>query len=292
VELCPVDHSLPGACAYIIYPEGARNLVYTGDIRFHGYRGELSKKFIEKAKASNPKWLLCEGTRIDKEESDDERKVKNTISNLISKTKGLVFVEHPIRDLDRVKTIFEAAKENNRNLVVSTKLAYLIKIMGDLSPLPLESLKIFIQRKGWGLLYKEGFDTYQIETDYNQTKWEIEFLDGNNATKITEIARNPTKYVVSMNLWEIGNLIDLKPENAVWIKSSCEPFTDDMKVDDKRKKEWLNHFGIRYYPKEDEVETHASGHASGPEIREMIKKIGAEEVIPIHTEHPEFFKQD
>ena len=38
IEMLPVDHSLPGACGYIIYSDEG-NIVYTGDIRFHGYNG-------------------------------------------------------------------------------------------------------------------------------------------------------------------------------------------------------------------------------------------------------------
>ena len=57
-----------------------------------------------------------------------------------------------------------------------------------------------------------------------------------------------------------------------------------MELDEERKKNWLDHFGIKEYS------THASGHASGDEIKEMIKEINPTILIPIHTEHPEFFR--
>ncbi len=75
IEMIPVDHSLPGACGYIIYTDEG-NIVYTGDIRFHGSNGDLSKMFVEKAIACKPKWMLCEGTRIDSIEKDSEEDVK------------------------------------------------------------------------------------------------------------------------------------------------------------------------------------------------------------------------
>jgi len=80
-------------------------------------------------------------------------------------------------------------------------------------------------------------------------------------------------------------LIDIKPQNATWIKSSCEPFTEEMIIDDIRKKNWITHFGITLLSK------HASGHASGIEILDMISKINPEQVIAIHTEHPELFSK-
>ena len=64
IEMLPVDHSLPGACGYIIYSDEG-NIVYTGDTRFHGYNRDKSERFVEKAARCRPKWLLCEGTQID-----------------------------------------------------------------------------------------------------------------------------------------------------------------------------------------------------------------------------------
>ena len=41
----------------------------------------------------------------------------------------------------------------------------------------------------------------------------------------------------------------------------------------------------------EEYFAHASGHASGDEILVMIKEINPKELITIHTEHPELFKE-
>lgn len=282
IEMVPVDHSLPGACGFIIYSDEG-NLVYTGDIRFHGSNQELSKKFVEKAKSVKPKWLLCEGTRINQDRADSEEEVMKTISDTISHAEGLVFVEHPIRDTDRVKSIFEATKKNKREFVVNLKLAYLIKELGELAPFKLEDVKILIPKKSWGLICKDGTEERLVEQDYDV--WEREFIKMKNAINVNEIKENPKKYVVSMSLWEINELTDIHPQNAIWIKSSCEPFSEEMDLDERRKKNWLKHFKIKEYF------AHASGHASGKEIKEMIKEINAEEVIPIHTEHSRMFKE-
>jgi len=82
-----------------------------------------------------------------------------------------------------------------------------------------------------------------------------------------------------------NQLTDIHPEKAIWIKSSCEPFSDEMELDETRKNNWLKHFKIEKHF------AHASGHASGTEIKDMIKQINAEEVIPIHTEHARMFKE-
>lgn len=281
IEMAPVDHSLPGACGYIVYSDEG-NLVYTGDLRFHGSNRDLSLDFVKKAKGAKPKWLLCEGTRIDDEESFSEGEVRDEISRLISEAEGLVFVEHPIRDTDRVKSIFEASKANGRDFVVNLKLAYLIRELGGLAPFSLDDVRILLPKKNWGFVCKDGADCKQVEQDY--AVWEREFLGMKNSITAKDISENPEKYVVSMNMFEIGQLADIRPKGAIWIKSSCEPFCEEMELDEERKKNWLRRFGIA------DFFAHASGHASGKEIMEMIGEIGPEILIPIHTEHPEMFK--
>ena len=36
---------------------------------------------------------------------------------------------------------------------------------------------------------------------------------------------------------------------------------------------------------------HASGHIDGPALQELIEWIGADRILPVHTEHPEWFEQ-
>ena len=282
IEMVPVDHSLPGACGYIIYTNEG-NLVYTGDIRFHGSNQELSKKFVEKARSVNPRWLICEGTRIDSHQIDSENEVKEEITRLISTSGGLTFVEHPIRDIDRMKSIFQSAKTNGRDFVVPLKAAYLIEALGDLCPFCIEDVKILVPRKDWGLIYKEGYEQDLIKSDYD--KWERNYIYRSNSITCKELNRNPISYVVSMSLWGINQLIDIQPQNAIWVKSSCEPFSEDMELDEERKQNWLDHFEIVKYS------AHASGHAAGCEIIEMINEIKPENVIPVHTQKPHLFKE-
>ncbi|MEM4259064.1 MAG: MBL fold metallo-hydrolase [Candidatus Thermoplasmatota archaeon] len=278
IEMYPVDHSVPGACGCILYSDEG-NLVYTGDIRFHGYYSEKSRTFIQKAKEAHPKWLLCEGTKIEKKTGDSEKKLVHTMSSIIQKAPGLVFVEHPIRDLDRAQTIYSAAKDNHREFVVGLKLAYLIKALGSFCSFSLDDVLIFVPRKSWGLIDRRDIDKKLVEKDYEV--WERELIQRKNVVTYHDVQNDQSRYVVSMNLWEITNLIDIQPKRAFWIKSSCEPFSDDMELDEKRKQAWLDHFHIKQFV------AHASGHASGSEIKNLIREINPKKVIPVHTEHPE-----
>ena len=85
-------------------------------------------------------------------------------------------------------------------------------------------------------------------------------------------------------MWEINQLVDIQPKDATWVKSSCVPFSPEMEMDEERKKRMLNHFNIK------QEFAHASGHANGPEIRKMIASINPENILPIHTEHPNLYQ--
>ena len=61
VQLAPVDHSLPGASAFLI--EGSQEkIVYTGDLRFHGRNRDATFELVEKANKFQPNIMICERT--------------------------------------------------------------------------------------------------------------------------------------------------------------------------------------------------------------------------------------
>jgi ribonuclease J len=70
----------------------------------------------------------------------------------------------------------------------------------------------------------------------------------------------------------------------VYIKSACEPFDAEMKMDWKRVRNWLNHFGVKI------DRTHVSGHASGLQLKEFVQEVNAKNLIPIHTENAKGFE--
>ncbi|HUS99228.1 MAG TPA: MBL fold metallo-hydrolase, partial [Candidatus Thermoplasmatota archaeon] len=64
VEPIHIDHSVPGAYAFIIYTsEGP--LIYTGDLRMHGLHTDMTDDFIAAAQQAKPIAMITEGTRID-----------------------------------------------------------------------------------------------------------------------------------------------------------------------------------------------------------------------------------
>jgi len=118
VEPIHVDHSVPGAYGFIIYTsEGP--VVYTGDIRLHGVRPDMTEEFVKKAAETKPIALLCEGTRIaDPETDESEQKVFDDCNANVKNNKGLVLADFNFKDMDRMRTFYNVAKENDRKFVV------------------------------------------------------------------------------------------------------------------------------------------------------------------------------
>ena len=105
-----------------------------------------------------------------------------------------------------------------------------------------------------------------------------------------ELNENPSSYVLHLDYFRFKNILDFDlPEGSVFVRAQCEPFNPKMELSNDRMIRWLKHFKINVENDYNPYQIHASGHASGPEIQEMINKIKPKLLVPVHTEHPELF---
>jgi ribonuclease J len=81
VEPYPVDHSIPGAVAYII--RGDITIAYTGDYRLHGAGADDTRRFIQAARDASV--LITEGTRVGRE-TDEETTEHEVLRNCRAST--------------------------------------------------------------------------------------------------------------------------------------------------------------------------------------------------------------
>ena len=296
VRVFPVDHSVPGAMAFLIKTSDGKTIVYTGDLRFHGVRSDLTKNFGASLKSLRPNALIIEGTRIDKDTPDSESEVKNECIDLISKTKGLAMVGFAWKDITRYQTMREVAAETGRILVISPKLAYVINRLKGFEDLKLQSLtleenvRVYLKRKDKMLYSKADYVKSKCDAGYSvDWKEKIDLTHFNEGIRAYHIKRDPSRYLIHLDFYNFNELIDLNPpQGSTYISASSEPFNLEMELDEKRLKCWLQHFAINT-PTHEPHYIHASGHASGPEIKRLIEEINPKLVFPVHTEHPELF---
>lgn len=290
VEAVAVNHSIPGALGFLVHtPEGA--IAYTGDLRFHGYGGDLTRGFVARATEAEPIALICEGTRVKKDEDETEslteQDVQERVAKVVNQTKNLVIANYPWKDIERVRSFHEVARMTGRKLAISLKQAYLLKqLEGTDAGAPSlgdGNIVIYIDRKTWGLINKPHYPQNIVEQDYSA--WEREFLSYPNRVTCDDIHRHQSDFIVRIDFFDLVDLTDIRPEKgSCYIRSVTEPFDDEGEIELWRVENWLKHFGLYPYK-----QIHASGHASGPEIKRLIAEINPKLVFPIHTEHPELF---
>jgi ribonuclease J len=70
----------------------------------------------------------------------------------------------------------------------------------------------------------------------------------------------------------------------MYIHSASEPYNEEQEFSQERIDAWLEHFGMHKF------QSHCSGHARGQDLLDAVKEINAEKIFPIHTEHPEIYK--
>jgi len=281
----PVDHSLPGATAFIVHTADG-TIAYTGDYRFHGRRGSSTGRFFEELSKDRPDILITEGTRIDEAETRRELDIEDEVTAFSSKARGLTVCSWPVRDTDRMLSFLNAAKRMGKRLAISTKQAYLLDRLKEcgaeeVPSLDDPSIDVYAMRKDWGMI---GTDCDQrlLYADYE--KWEQPYLD--RAVCHADLRRDPKSHLWFCSNYDLKELIDLRPPTgSVYVKSVCEPFDLEMELDWEKVMNWINHFGLEYEA------THVSGHASGPQIREMLARVRPAMVVPVHTQRPDLFSQ-
>ena len=94
---------------------------------------ELGTAFVDEAAKADVDILLCEGTRVDEQESSSEEYVAENASKVIADCRELVVADFAYKDLDRFLTFYNIAKNNDRKVAISKRHAYLLN---ELSKLP------------------------------------------------------------------------------------------------------------------------------------------------------------
>ncbi|MFQ6012960.1 MAG: MBL fold metallo-hydrolase [Thermoplasmata archaeon] len=276
VEPVHVDHSVPGAYGFVVHTsDGA--VVYTGDLRRHGPHGEMTDDFLAAAVEARPSALVTEGTRMapketrkDFSEEEVRRKSTDVIANAGDRLVTATF--YP-RDIDRMRTMYLAATESDREFITSSRTAYLLRAL----------------ERDTGLHFPRVFRDYGAKAYFRdlktRPKWETRLRDelGDRAVDAAYVRDHEGETVLQVDFAHMTELVDVDPTpGGEFIHSKSEPFEEDA-LEDRVLRQWLRRFGLRHR------QLHASGHMSRSELETMVREVNARQVIPVHTEHPDLF---
>ena len=269
IEPIHVDHSVPGAYGFIVYTSGG-TIAYTGDLRLHGPRAEMTEDFIQRVKQVQPDVLITEATNIVDAKMSGEGEVKEKIAEVVSTTTGLVLAGFYLNDMDRARTFYEVAKYSHRQLALSTKQAWMIHNLKSDQHLQLfglqdPSILIFQREKKrlyeWELVLAQNYPDKMVGADY--------------------VNSHQREILLVASFFDMNEMVEVQPEpGSVYILSQSEPFNEEMEIDHDRLLNWLEICGLPLY------QIHASGHINPNQLKSAIAEMNPRKVYAVHTERP------
>ena len=274
----PVDHSIPGAHGFAV-ETSAGWVGYTGDIRMHGRHADRTWDFAHALAKLDLVALICEGTQAARPRGASEADVRARAVERVAQTGGPVVADFGPRNIERLETFLDAARRAGRQLVVLMKDALLLKAMHTVDPTtPIPSATA-------GLLV---YDDRRATSSAWQDELSDEFADA--LASPAAIRANLDAYVLCLSFFDVTRLLDLgEMSSGAWIYSSSEPYDEESQLDMRRLRNWTDLLGLDFVGGASETEAeaagfHASGHASGPDLKRFIKIVNPRTLIPIHLQ--------
>jgi ribonuclease J len=276
-----VDHSIPGSGAFAIHtPIGW--IGYTGDLRRHGHSSWRTEGFADALRQLQPVVLIVEGTRLDDQPAIREPAVHEAAREVVKREPGLVIADFSARNIERLRTFRDIARELGRRLVVTTKDAYLLQHMHVVDPnIPAPD------EDGLAILRTPRATSYGWEKDLFE-------VYGAHLTDARAIRQRPGDHLLCLSYWDIANLVDIEPASGTYIYSASEAYDEEQKFDHQRLEHWLDRFSLKKVgglPGAEKGPFHASGHMDGPGMEWLIETINPAKILPVHSQKLGWFEQ-
>lgn len=307
----PVDHSVPGGCAFLVVTPSGKRVFYTGDVRFRG-RLLARTAALQRAVADlRPDLMLTEGTRVDSERSDAEENVETCVTRLTSDATGLVVAEFGWKDTTRFDTLQRVAEATGRVLLVDPRVAYLLRALDGRADVPSRRIEAYPNVRAYvgrakSLLDAPGdYPAHELGyvADWEGRRGSIEEEDPawradamahyERGVRAAEVARSPGRYLVHLSFFSVQELFDLAPpKGSRWIRCATEPYNDEMAMDLAKQRRWMETFALDHNVNEKKgVEdpdllqgvAHISGHGGREDLFALARAAKPKLVVPVHT---------
>lgn len=161
------DHSAFDAYSLLVEADEQR-LFYTGDIRAHGRKGSLFEQLIDNPPADIDV-LLMEGTHVRPDPDHDDAKFQTEsdleaqLAGLATEADGALVVFGSAQNLDRVVTVFRAAKRSGRTFVTDLYGATVAAATRDTIPQPgFDDYAVYVPNRQ-RILVKEAEEFDRVE---------------------------------------------------------------------------------------------------------------------------------
>lgn len=266
------DHSAFDAYSLLV-EVGGRRLFYTGDIRAHGRKARLFDRLVAEPPGADV--LLMEGTHVrstvEARERTTESSIEDDLVETIRTTKGLVATFSSAQNLDRLVTVFRAARRGNRTLVVDLYTATVAAATGR-STIP-----------------QPGFDGFAVYVPQRQRVRVRQTEEFDRVRKIAPIRLYPEDLAAdgerlvflgtsstAQELVDGGALHKGAVVWSLWPGYLTQPSGTHLV-------RMLNDAGIPL------IHHHTSGHAFVEDLQRLVTAFDPARVVPIHSEATDRF---
>jgi ribonuclease J len=270
-----VDHSGFDAYALEIEADG-RRVFYSGDLRAHGRKGKLFEPMVK----NPPKkidTMLMEGSSLGRLAEDQSFPTEEALEDIFvarfRATSGIALVACSAQNIDRVVTVYRAAKKCGRTLIVDAYAAEVLKATGHKSiPQPVEgwsNLAVFIPQWQRQQLVKKNIaplvDSYRAFRLWPE--------------QLAELAPQSVMLFRGWMMRDLDRANALTGARVIW--SQWDGYLTEgagaiLKADCEAR-------GIPF------ESVHTSGHASPADLKRLAAAVAPKRLIPIHTFERERF---
>jgi ribonuclease J len=263
------DHSAFDAYSLLVEADG-RRLFYTGDIRGHGRKRGIFEQLL-RVPPEGVDVLLTEGTNVRPEDdggaepTSSESDLEMACAELFKTTPGMVLAMYSAQNVDRMVSLFNAAKRTGRTFVMTLYGASIAEATGNPN----------IPKAGWKevRIFVPGWQQAKIK--------EAEAFGRVDAIKPyrvfeEELARDPSRWVMSFSpamATRLDSAGCLAGAQAVW---SMWPGY----LEEEKQKAMLAFLEARGIPL---TIRHTSGHASISDLQRLATALSPDRVVPIHS---------
>ena len=270
-----VDHSAFDAYSLLVEADGKR-VFYSGDFRGHGRKRRLFEAMVARP-PKDTDVLLMEGTTIGRSGSDEgfatEDELEQQFVRAFRETKGLHFVWTSSQNIDRLVTIFRAAKRTGRVLLIDLYTAVVLEATGrdGIPQADWDEVRVYIPHRQRVAIKNKGlFDDRDRHNKYRVFEKTLRGL----AKRAVMLFRP-----LAMDDYGVQGVLD----GAGFTYSMWEGYLrgrSSLKV-----LKWLEQHGI---PRRT---IHTSGHASVADLKRFANALAPRTLVPIHSFETSRFRE-
>lgn len=268
-----VDHSGFDAAAFLIEGDG-KKIFYSGDFRGHGRKRKLLDNTL-KHPIRDVDYLLLEGSMLGRDEGlyPTEQSVEDKMAPLFKSKNNIAFVFCSSQNIDRLVSIYRAAKRAGQTTVIDLYTAYILNSLKGVSDnLPQHwwpDIRVFYPPNHVMALRNNGLDSFMKECLHSQVYEEDLSRDRKD---VVMIAKYNTAFTRLIN--HLGDL-----DGALGIYSMWEGYLE------------RNDFLKPLQRRGMEVQIiHTSGHATEQDLKRLVTAFKPGCIVPIHTFYPQDYQ--